>query len=81
MLMNKEKPIEEMSFEEALNELEQIVKLIDSGQEGLENVIKAFERGATLKNHCEKKLNEAQLRIEKVIKSSDNKISSTEVEL
>ncbi|KJW06873.1 exonuclease VII small subunit [Orientia tsutsugamushi str. UT144] len=43
--MNKEKVIDEMSFEEALNELEQIVKMIDSGQEKLEDIIKAFERG------------------------------------
>ncbi|KJW07567.1 exodeoxyribonuclease VII, small subunit [Orientia tsutsugamushi str. UT144] len=79
--MNKEKVIDEMSFEEALNELEQIVKMIDSGQEKLEDIIKAFERGAALKKHCEKKLNEAKFRIEKVVYDNANNISSTELKL
>ncbi|KJV56541.1 exodeoxyribonuclease VII, small subunit [Orientia chuto str. Dubai] len=79
--MNKEKSIDDMSFEEALNELEQIVKIVDSGQEKLEDIIKAFERGAALKKHCEKKLSEAKFRIEKVVNDNANNVSSTEVKL
>ncbi len=54
-----------ISFEEALKELEEIVKKIDNGQESLETAVNSFERGILLKNHCEKKLKEARLKIEK----------------
>ena len=52
------KKIEEMSFEEALKELENTVKKIDQGAESLESSIEAFERGTKLKFHCENKLKE-----------------------
>ncbi len=78
--MNKEKSVDDMNFEEALKELEQIVKTVDSGEKSLEDVIKAFERGSTLKMHCEKKLKEAKMRIEKIVKEDDN-ITSVNVEL
>jgi exodeoxyribonuclease VII small subunit len=70
----------ELSFEEALKELEMIVKKIDSGQETLERAIKSFERGSELKRHCQNKLNEAKLKIEKIIQSSDGQMSSQDVE-
>jgi exodeoxyribonuclease VII small subunit len=69
--MNISKSIEHMSFEQALTELEEIVKKIDSGQESLELAIDSFERAMVLKNHCQKKLQEAQLKIEKITKSND----------
>ena len=65
-----------MSFEEALKELEMIVKKIDSGEETLDAAIKSFERGSVLKKHCQTKLEEAKLKIEKIIQSSDGEISS-----
>jgi exodeoxyribonuclease VII small subunit len=75
------KQIEEMSFEEALGELAATVKKIDTGQETLESSIGAFERGTKLKSHCENKLKEAKLKIEKIVKASDGSISTEEVEL
>ena len=63
--------IKEMSFETALSELEGIVRSLESGQTSLEESINAYERGTELKLHCEKKLKDAQLKIEKITLASD----------
>lgn len=69
-----------ISFEEALNELEEIVKKIDNGQETLEAAVSSFERGVLLKNYCEKKLKEARLKIEKITKLADSTVTLEETE-
>jgi len=56
-----------LSFEDALTELERIVAELESGKAELERSIQVYERGAKLKAHCEAKLREAQLRVEKII--------------
>lgn len=58
--------ISRLSFEEALAELEAIVRRLEGGAEGLEEAIAAAERGALLKRHCEAKLKEARLRVERI---------------
>jgi exodeoxyribonuclease VII small subunit len=78
--MTQSKSIEKMSFEEALAELEEIVKRIDTGQENLADAVSSFERGVLLKEHCEKTLKEAKLKIEKIT-SANNQISISEVEI
>ncbi|AFC69591.1 exodeoxyribonuclease VII small subunit [Rickettsia amblyommatis] len=70
-----------ISFEEALKELEEIVKKIDNGQESLETAVNSFERGILLKNHCEKKLKEARLKIEKITKLADSTVILEETEV
>jgi exodeoxyribonuclease VII small subunit len=75
------KSIEKMSFEEALAELEEIVNKIDTGQESLADAVSSFERGVALKDHCEKMLKEAKLKIEKITITAENKIEFTEVEV
>ncbi len=72
---------ENISFEEALSELEEIVKKIDNGQETLEAAVNSFERGILLKNHCEKKLKEARLKIEKITKLADSTVTLEETEV
>lgn len=79
--MTEEKSIENMTFEEALAELEVIVRKIDTGQESLDLAIKSFERGINLKNYCEAKLKEARLKIEKITKLESGEISTEEIEL
>ncbi|MCC8406635.1 MAG: exodeoxyribonuclease VII small subunit [Rickettsia endosymbiont of Ecitomorpha arachnoides] len=80
--MTKTKTLEEnISFEEALKELEEIVKKIDNGQESLETAVNSFERGILLKNHCEKKLKEARLKIEKITKLADSTVVLEETEV
>lgn len=59
-------PVASLSFEEALKELKDIVESLESGQGKLDEAIAAYERGAQLKAHCEAKLQEAQLKIERV---------------
>ena len=65
--------IDDMSFEDALKSLEKIVEELDSGEIELERAIKAYEQGVLLKNHCERRLKNAQERIEKIEISDDNK--------
>jgi exodeoxyribonuclease VII small subunit len=55
-----------LSFEQALQELEKIVRHLESGDIPLEDSISSYERGVTLKKHCEEKLKNAQLKIEKI---------------
>jgi exodeoxyribonuclease VII small subunit len=55
-----------MSFEQALAELEKIVQDLERGQLDLDAAITAYERGTQLKLHCESKLREAQLRVERI---------------
>jgi len=56
-----------MSFEDALAELEGIVRRLESGQVKLDDAIQSYERGAQLKRHCETKLNEAQQRVDRIV--------------
>lgn len=64
--MAQKKPIESLSFEEALKELESIVRTLESGQGELEASITEFTRGNALKEHCAKKLADAKLKVEKL---------------
>ncbi len=65
-----------MSFEDALAELEQIVRRLEAGQVKLDEAILSYERGAQLKQHCERKLNEAQQRVERIAIGPDGAISA-----
>jgi exodeoxyribonuclease VII small subunit len=56
-----------MSFEDALAELDGIVRRLEGGQVKLDDAIQSYERGAQLKRHCEKKLNEAQQRVDRIV--------------
>jgi len=63
-----------MSFEEALAELEQIVKRLEEGKGKLDEAVDSYERGARLKKHCEDKLNEAQGRVDKIVRRADSSL-------
>ena len=68
--------ITELSFEDALAELDVIVQKLETGESPLEESINAYERGIILKNHCEKKLKEAQTKIEKISINNDGSIKT-----
>jgi exodeoxyribonuclease VII small subunit len=70
-----------MSFEDALAELEQIVRRLEAGQVKLDEAIMSYERGAQLKQHCERKLNEAQQRVERIVIGPDGAISAEPAKL
>ena len=59
--------IARLSFEDALSQLETIVRQLEDGKGELDQAIKTYERGARLKRHCEAKLQEAQIKVEKVV--------------
>ena len=60
-----------LSFEEALAELERIVRGLEGGQLKLEEAITAYERGAALRRHCESKLAEAEARVAAIVERAD----------
>ena len=62
--------LNKMSFEDAMKELEKLVDSLDRGDVSLDEAITAYDRGSQLKEYCEKKLNEAKMKIE-TIQSSD----------
>jgi exodeoxyribonuclease VII small subunit len=70
------KDIQKMSFEDALEELKEIVSTLESGEGKLDEAIDAYERGAKLKRHCEAKLREAQEKIEKISLGSDGDLTT-----
>lgn len=61
-----EKPIEEMSFEDAIRELENVVTKLDRGDVPLEDAIALYETGAKLKARCETKLREAEEKVAQI---------------
>lgn len=70
-------PVETLSFEAALAELEGIVRDLETGKAALEDSINAYERGVQLRTYCEKKLQEAQAKIEKITVGANGKIGTT----
>ena len=75
--MNNPAPVEQLSFETALQELETIVRDLEKGDTPLENSIAAYERGIALKKHCEQKLREAQEKIEKISVNENGEVKTT----
>ena len=65
--MAKDEKIASLTFEQALQQLEQIVQQLEKGQVPLEDSIAIYERGTALKAHCEAKLRDAEARIEKIV--------------
>jgi exodeoxyribonuclease VII small subunit len=73
--------IAKMSFEAALEELEDIVRSLEDGRGELDTSIKAYERGAWLKMHCEQKLTEARTRVEKIVVGTDGQPTAEPVDM
>ena len=67
--------IEKLSFEEALGELESLVRRLEEGKCPLDEAIKTFERGIGLKNHCDTKLKNARLKVEQILENSDGTVT------
>ena len=66
--------LEKMTFEEAMKELENLVDSLDKGDVSLDEAIAAYDRGSQLKDHCQKKLNEAKMKVETIQLSGDSKV-------
>lgn len=70
-------PVSEMSFEQAMAELEQVVGQLERGDVALEDSIKLYERGAELKKRCETKLKEAEEKVHTITLDGDGNPTGT----
>lgn len=75
-----DKPIPEMSFEEAMAALEAVVSALEKGEVPLEQSITLYERGAALKAHCAGKLRDAEEKVELIRAREGQAIGTTPVE-
>ena len=73
-------PVDEMSFEDAMRELEQVVSDLERGDVALELSIKLYERGAELKKRCETKLKEAEEKVAAITIDSSGLLGTKPVE-
>ena len=64
------KPIAELSFEEAMKKLEEIVRTFESGGLSLQQSVSAYEEGIQLRKHCDTLLKQAKLRMDEVQRSA-----------
>ncbi len=69
-----------LSFEDALGELERIVRGLEGGQQKLEDAIACYERGAALRRHCEAKLNEAEARVQAIVERTDGTLATQKLD-
>ena len=66
-----------MSFEDALRSLEEVVRKLESGEVPLDDSIGLYERGESLRKHCQARLDAAQARIEKIVAGPDGTATGT----
>lgn len=71
------RPVAEMSFEEAMAALEDVVAQLESGSVPLEASIALYERGAELKAHCEARLKAAEEKVAQITQSADGQPTGT----
>jgi exodeoxyribonuclease VII small subunit len=64
-----------LPFEDALAELERIVRGLEGGQQRLDEAIAAYERGTNLRRHCEAKLTEAEARVQAIVAGADGSLA------
>ena len=72
----KDLDISKLSFEEALVQLESIVRELEGGKIKLDDAVEAYEKATALKKFCEEKLKAAQLKIEKINVSPEGVVST-----
>lgn len=72
----KDLDLSKLSFEDALVQLENIVRELEGGKIKLDDAVEAYEKATALKKFCEEKLKTAQLKIEKINVSPDGAIST-----
>ncbi len=77
-MTEQDKPIADMSFEEALRSLEGVVRRLESGDVPLDESIELYERGENLRKACQARLDAAQARIEKIVQGANGQPTGTE---
>lgn len=81
MSTTKPRDIASLSFEEALDELQSLVRALEKGESKLDEAIQQYERGAALKQHCEAKLREAQAKIDKIVMTPSGDVRAEPADL
>lgn len=81
MATEKPRDIASLTFEEALDELQTLVRALEKGESKLDEAIQQYERGAALKQHCETKLREAQAKIDKIVMSPSGEVRAEPADL
>jgi len=72
--------LKNLSFEDALMQLENIVRELEAGRIKLDDAVEAYEKAVKLKQFCESKLKSAQLKIEKIEINKDGTIKTSDFE-
>ena len=67
-----DKKIDDLTYEDAFERLQKITELLENGNVPLDDSIKYYEQGILLKNFCEKKLKDAEMKIKNVLDKSTN---------
>ena len=70
----KFKPLKDLTYEQALQELEELVNTLESGENDLESTLKYYERGQNLASHCITLLDKAELKVEDVLKGKNESV-------
>ncbi|MDY6934943.1 MAG: exodeoxyribonuclease VII small subunit [Spirochaetota bacterium] len=77
----KGKTSSKLTFEKALRDLENIARLLEGGEIGLEKSIEEFEKGIKLAKYCHEKLEEAERKIEILQKGEDKRIEKKSIKV
>lgn len=72
---------ENPSFEDALKRLEEVVESMESGELSLEKLMRQYEEGSRLAAHCQKRLSEAEQRIQQIERKAGGEIVATPVQI
>ncbi|MEL7080251.1 MAG: exodeoxyribonuclease VII small subunit [Pseudomonadota bacterium] len=72
-----DRPVDEITFEEAMRELEEVLGQLERGDVALDDSIKLYERGAALKARCETKLKEAEEKVAAITLDGEGKPAGT----
>lgn len=77
-MAQSETDISQLTFEQALRALEEVVAKLESGEVALDASIDLYERGEKLRGHCQARLDAAQARIEKIVADKDGQAQATQ---
>jgi len=72
MNVSEDGKVEEMSFEEAMRELESLVKVLEKGELDLKSSLVIYERAAALREQCQRILDESERRVQKIVEASES---------
>jgi exodeoxyribonuclease VII small subunit len=79
--MAKKKPVEDLTYEEAFAELQDVVSDLETGELPLEESLALFERGQALSKHCNTLLENAELKLKELVPDGEGGFSETDMDL